>query len=144
MVAIAETRLCSRCGEHRPAGEFRLRSRGSHRRHNLCRACWAEFQRIYRNRKRDREIDRFFREAGAAESDYRHVAILAKELVRRLGGIDRCAQLLHESIECLAREKPGRRPTLCALWALFNLIQAGDQLNAVIGSRARQFGKSQS
>lgn len=53
-----ETRICGRCGEAKPLDEFGFRFPKLGIRHSWCKACFAEYKRLWYSRNRERHLAR--------------------------------------------------------------------------------------
>lgn len=56
MDAEGELRLCTSCATWRPIGEFRLRHKGTGKRHHQCAGCAAAYMREWRGERRLRAV----------------------------------------------------------------------------------------
>ena len=54
---LSESRVCSRCGETKPAEDFPLRKKGRPQRHSYCRACKAVMQKNWYQRNKARHLE---------------------------------------------------------------------------------------
>lgn len=104
--ADAETRICCRCLARRPLVQFRRMRRGSDERNTECDRCHREKERArYHDRRRQgiaTDAARIVR-----EKNPERVRAACGEIIRRLGGVERFAELFLEALQHYQRNRPG-------------------------------------
>jgi hypothetical protein len=78
MTESSDSRVCARCRQTRPIGEFPLRRKTGRRRHTHCRDCKAAYQRQWYERNRARHIENVNQIRRELRNEHRRIIIEAK------------------------------------------------------------------
>lgn len=126
----AETKICETCWVSKPEAEFRFKSRATGERHNECRDCRREADRLKRERARDQRFQGGLRDLRRSQTPEQILNVL-EAIAEDLGGIeavvDEFSRLIRDdSVPPTRRMKAAE--TLLYCQAVADMQQAADAL----------------
>jgi hypothetical protein len=125
VTSTSTTRLCSKCGQVKPVGEFRRRARDSEHRHHECNTCFALGMRMYRAMKRLRGIESAVAQLQHAK-DIALVAAFLQGIFAQFGGMESFCRQWKVAFDEAARRRPGSRFVLNTLRDIGHMISLTD------------------
>jgi hypothetical protein len=122
VTSTSTTRLCNKCGQVKPVGEFRRRAHDSEHRHNECNTCFALGMRMYRAMKRLRGVESAVTQLQDAK-DIALVAALCRGIFAQFGGMEGFCREWGAAFREAARRRPGSRFVLSTLSGIGHMIR---------------------
>jgi hypothetical protein len=116
----AKTKTCNVCGQENPITDFRRRRRGSEKRHNQCRQCFAAYMRDFRRRRRFKTIGRFATQL-KNESDLGRVVVLCNGMFQKFDGVAGFCRAWKEYIDWACQQRKILKGVIDSFLGIVNL-----------------------